>query len=469
MQTTYPYNINYNISVVYVYNDNNSNTDNNTTAVPDTDNRAVSLNLSDIHDGYIDINGNNIDIDEDTVITSETQNNVQDEPAQTKQYAVEYDIENKVNEYSTEERVSVIGLINEKAETESDIEDSVKDYATVVHRISKVNKPDTIDNAHTETLSDFNMPLAVCGQDWFVSEKLYSSWFRNVLNNSDIPEDKHYLYYIADSNIVKDIKQMSYDILYNKDIKHFWKLNIIDSKKSKNKFTEDELSNFSQTFFKLLDQYTNYKYTPAISSRIVGVYNKLINYYINNKYDETMADIDLMLNTSINATTVSLQSSSSTCGCSSSSSSNSNNIDNSTSIQSCYDIYKNSFSTLTKEMFSDITNFYNNYFYDIRIDDNGKKCLYSNEDLCNILLLYIDEYLATYPNIDTNTETDNFSSDKLYCSCDKNENTIKSVCDYNVINDFKKLLQIIKYTSIQGNENKVQYWGKKFGELIAGL
>lgn len=460
MQTTYPYNINYNISIVYVYNDKDNNTDSNTTV------ESVSeMDLSDINDGYIDVNGNNIETDADNA------GDVQEEPVQTKQYAVEYNIENNVNEYSTEEKVSVISLINDEIETESGVEDTIKDYATVVNRISKVNKPDTIDNTHTETLSNFNTSLAVCGKNWFVSQKLYSSWFRNVLNNSDIPENKHYLYYIADDNIVKDIKQIPYDILYNKDIKHFWKLNIIDSKKSKNKFTEDELSNFSQTFFKLLNQYTNYKYVPAISPRIVGVYNKLINYYINNKYDEAMSDIDLMLNTSINTITTGLSQSSSTCGCSSGSSSNSNNIDNSASTQSCYDIYKNSFSTLTKEMFSDITNFYNNYFYDIRIDDNGKKCLYSNEELCDILLLYIDEYLSTYPNIDTNIESTNndFSSDKLYCSCDKNENTIKSVCDYNVINDFKKLLQIIKYTSIKGNENKVQYWGKKFGELIAKL
>lgn len=460
MQTTYPYNINYNISIVYVYNDKDNNTDSNTTVEP-----VSEMDLSDINDGYIDVNGNNIETDADNA------GDVQEEPVQTKQYAVEYNIENKVNEYSTEEKVSVIALINDEIETESGVEDTIKDYATVVNRISKVNKPDTIDNTHIETLSDFNTPLAVCGKNWFVSQKLYSSWFRNVLNNSDIPENKHYLYYIADDNIVKDIKQIPYDILYNKDIKHFWKLNIIDSKKSKNKFAEDELSNFSQTFFKLLNQYTNYKYVPAISPRIVGVYNKLINYYINNKYDEAMSDIDLMLNTSINTITTGSSQSSSTCGCSSGSSSNSNNIDNSASTQSCYDIYKNSFSTLTKEMFSDITNFYNNYFYDIRIDDNGKKCLYSNEELCDILLLYIDEYLSTYPNIDTNIESTNndFSSDKLYCSCDKNENTIKSVCDYNVINDFKKLLQIIKYTSIKGNENKVQYWGKKFGELIAKL
>lgn len=465
MQTTYPYNINYNISVVYVYNDNNSNTDNNTTTEPTTIEPVSEMNLSNINDGYIDVNGNNIDNNENSI------DDVQDEPVQTKQYAVEYDIENKVNAYNTEEKVSVIGLINDEIETESDVEDTIKDYTTVVNRISKINRADTVYNIHTETLSDFNTGLAICGKNWFVSQKLYSSWFRNVLNNSDIPETEHYLYYIADGNIVKDIKQMPYDILYNKDIKHFWKLNIIDSKKSKNKFTDDELSNFSQTFFKLLNQYTNYKYVPAISPRIVGVYNKLINYYINNKYDEAMSDIDLMLNTSINTITTGSSQSLSTCGCSSSSSSNSNNIDNSTSTQSCYDIYKNSFSTFTKEMFSDITNFYNNYFYDIRIDDNGKKCLYSNEELCDILLLYIDEYLATYPNIDTNIEniSNNFSSDKLYCSCDKNENTIKSVCDYNVINDFKKLLQIIKYTSIQGNENKVQYWGKKFGELISKL
>lgn len=458
MQSTYPYNINYNISIVYVYNDNiddnNINNDNNITT-PVTDNGTIEMGLNDLTDGYIDQNGNVINNEDDSV--------------QTKQYAIEYDIENQVNDYNTEGKVSVIGLINDKIENELDVEDTVKEYATVVNSISKSNRLGNIENTHTESLYDFNTPGAICGKNWFVSEKLYNSWFKDVLNNSTIPEDKHYLYYIADSNIIKDINKMSYDVLYIKDIKHFWKLNIIESKKSKNKFTDEELSNFSQTFFKLLNQYTNYKYEPVLSGRIVSVYNKLINYYINNKYDDSMSAIDLMLNTSINTTVSQFNNTSSSCGCSTNSSST-NNLDNSTTIQSCYDIYKNSFNTLTVEMFGDITNFYNNYFYDVRTDDNGKDCLYSNEELCDILLLYIDEYLATYPNIDTVTNTSNkVISDKLYCSCGNNENSIKSVCDYNVIVDFQKLLRMIKYTSIDGNENKIQYWGKKFGELISKL
>lgn len=489
MYLEYPFDLNYNITCVYTYGYSATNggevsnkpfiDETETTEPEDIENAKDTeesnssndeqLDFSDTsrfvelsHPDFNNINTNAQQQEEDN------SDSTTDTEVKSEKYMVEYIIDDNSDEnFGINDSVFV--NIDETIDTEVELKNKICYGSIVKQKIKQyINSPGQQIVEHN--IDDFNIyNYSVCGKDWFLSESLYNKYFEDILNNSNIQQSQHELYYIKEGDVVRDLSYMSADLLYNKDITHWWKVNNINAIKLKNKFSEDELSNFSQTFFNIISKYSNYKYEPG-SDRTVSVYNKLIQYYINNKTDKTLSDIDLILNTNIN-TQITNTTGSSFCGCNSNASSN--NIDGlATTQSSCYNIYNSALQTWTKEMFGDISKFYNNWFFDIIVNDNNKECLKPNIELCELLQVLIDEYINTNPDIQSILEpsqnTNNqYISDKLYCACEKSK--ITSPCDYNVLNNFKQVLEYIKNNDVVANMNKAQYYGQQFGELIYNL
>ena len=475
MYLEYPFDLNYNITCVYTYSSTNGGevsdkpfVDETETTQPEppedtADNNGAADEQLDFSDTsrFVKLSTpdyNNIETMDDA--------NSTEEPVKLKKAIVEYIIDdNSDKNFGTNDSVFV--SIDESISNATELKNKINYGTTVKRRVKQYINSD-VEKLVEHNIDDFNVyKYSVCGKDWFLSESLYNKYFKDILNNSGIEQSQHELYYIKESDVLRDLYAMGSDLLYNKDIVHWWKINNVNVIISKNKFSDDELTNFSQTFFNIISKYSNYKYEPG-SDRTVSVYNKLIQYYINNKTDKTLSDIDLILNTNINTQT-SNTTGSSFCGCNNSSNSATDRL---TVNQSCYNIYNSALQTWTKEMFGDISKFYNNWFFDAVVNGNNKECLKPNIALCELLQTLINEYINTNPDIQSiinssQSASSQFVSDKLYCGCEKSK--ITSPCDYNILNNFNQVLEYIKNNDVVANINKIQYYGQQFGELIYNL
>lgn len=468
MNLEYPFDLNYNITCVYTYSYSATNGGEvsdkpfiDETELSQEEQKYDSTNNTEQDDEQLDFS----DTSRFVKLSSPDYNNTE-EPDTIKKAMVEYIIDdNSDKNFGTNDSVFV--SIDESISDEVELKNKINYGTTVKQKIKQYINSDE-EKLVEHNIDDFNIyKYSICGKDWFLSESLYNKYFKDILNNSHIDQSQHELYYIKESDVLRDLHYMSSDLLYNKDIVHWWKINNINAIRLKNKFSDDELNNFSQTFFNIINKYSSYKY-EAGSDRTVSIYNKLVQYYLNNKMDNTLADIDLILNTNINIQTTNTTGSS-FCGCNN----NSNSTMDGLSInQSCYNIYNSALQTWTKEMFGDISKFYNNWFFDVVINDNNKECLKPNMVLCELLQTLIYEYINTNPDIQSvinssQSINNQFVSDKLYCDC--NKSNITSPCDYNILNNFNQLLEYIKNNDVVANMNKIQYYGQQFGELIYNL
>lgn len=294
-------------------------------------------------------------------------------------------------------------------------------------------------------------PLLISG-DMYVSENIYNVLTESGVNIANIVS-------IEDNDIITDISELTNDELYNKDILHFIYINkarIASIPETSNTYTDDELNAFASTFFNIIKQHSEGKYTGT--DTVTGkIYSSVIDYYINNKVDATVSLLDLILGSSYSYynTTVATTSS---CGCSSSAS------DTTSPRSSCLAQYQTAMNTWTVQMMSDITSFYNKYFYKEATDEEtGEICYEPDTDLIDALVLLIDEFKTLGYDLSFSTDTTRFNA----CNCkSKNTNSTASDCNYVVLDNFKSLLLYIKNNEVEGNENKIKSYGAAFGTLV---
>ena len=70
-----------------------------------------------------------------------------------------------------------------------------------------------------------------------------------------------------------------------------------------NRFSEDELNNFYQTFCQTILKYTTIKNTDLMVKPINTIYDLVLNYFANSMSDEASLALNLILNTNDNIDT----------------------------------------------------------------------------------------------------------------------------------------------------------------------
>lgn len=342
-------------------------------------------------------------------------------------------------------------LINDN-DTGINIKDIVKTYIQLKEQLEECTTTDDINHILNEN-------------ELFGSSVWLLNDVNNILHNDDTSK------FINSNILIKDIKQLSNDELYNKNIMHFVHLNkYIINKLNDGKdniYSDDELSSFTSTFFNIIlksykeNNGDNNGGDNSEKTQLDNIYNKVMNYYILHKNDTTSSDIDLILSSSYNSIRQDWDTDNvtSSCGCNATSSNNSLNT------TSCFNIYKQAMLAWLQQMMSDIENFYYKYFTIKSVTDDGKECYNINNDLIDDLLELIKEFKNAGYDLSFSTDINKFRN----CNCEIDNSSKTSECNYKTIEDFEKVLYIIKEDKIDENYNKIKLTGKDFATLLDKL
>lgn len=340
----------------------------------------------------------------------------------------------------------------------SNIRDKVKTYIQILEQLESCTTTDDINNILNESKSNEHV---LFGNDIWLLKDVND----NILHNDDDSK------FINSNILIKDIKQLSNDELYNKNIMHFVHLNkYIINKLNDGKdniYSDDELSSFASTFFNIIlksykDNNGNDDNDASEKTQLDNIYNKVMNYYILSKNDTTSSDIDLILSSSYNSIRQDWDTDNVTSSCGCNATSNSSNNLNTTS---CFNIYKKAMLAWLKQMMSDIENFYYKYFTIKSTTDDGKECYNINNDLIDDLLELIKEFKNVGYDLSFSTDTNKFRN----CNCETNNSSVTNDCNYKTIEDFEKVLYIIKEDKINENYNKIKLTGRNFATLLDKL
>lgn len=337
---------------------------------------------------------------------------------------------------------------------DTNIKDNIKTYIQILEQLESCTTTDDINNIIND--SKLNEHVLFGNDIWLLND------VNNILHNADTSK------FINSNILIKDIAKLSNDELYNKNIMHFAHLNkYIINKLNDGKdniYSDDELASFTSTFFNIiLKSYkdNNGDNDASEKMQLDNIYNKVMNYYILSKNDTTSSDIDLILSSSYSSIRQDWDTDNvtSSCGC------NATSISNNLNTTSCFNIYKQAMLAWLQQMMSDIENFYYKYFTIKSVTDDGKECYNINNDLIDDLLELIKEFKNVGYDLSFSTDTNKFRN----CNCETNNSSVTNDCNYKTIEDFEKVLYIIKEDKIDENYNKIKLTGRNFAILLDKL
>lgn len=340
---------------------------------------------------------------------------------------------------------------------DTNIKDNIKTYIQILEQLESCTTTDDINNIIND--SKLNEHVLFGNDIWLLND------VNNILHNADTSK------FIESNILIKDIAKLSNDELYNKNIMHFAHLNkYIINKLNDGKdniYSDDELASFTSTFFNIIlksykeNNGDNNGGDNSEKTQLDNIYNKVMNYYILHKNDTTSSDIDLILSSSYNSIRQDWDTDNvtSSCGC------NATSISNNLNTTSCFNIYKQAMLAWLQQMMSDIENFYYKYFTIKSVTDDGKECYNINNDLIDDLLELIKEFKNAGYDLSFNTDINKFRN----CNCEIDNSSKTSECNYKTIEDFEKVLYIIKEDKIDENYNKIKLTGKDFATLLDKL
>lgn len=214
-------------------------------------------------------------------------------------------------------------------------------------------------------------------------------------------------------------------------------------------FGEEDILQAYKTFAAILQDYA---YVTDVSL-LTQIYKKIIKYFANGKYDSTITDMKLLLeSTTYNYTS---KTNYTNCGCNGRNSQSGLSTELNTENISCADAYLNAILLYIKQMFGDL-NFYYNFFF-IETGD-------PNEDMINALILLLEKVLELLKN---NYNLLPNKSNK-HCLCAELEDS-STISIQNTILNYIKVLNWVKNCEIEENSNKIKIYGEAFGEIFPNL
>jgi hypothetical protein len=212
-------------------------------------------------------------------------------------------------------------------------------------------------------------------------------------------------------------------------------------------YTEDQLNSLCHTFFEVLSDGAMVSDDDMLKEKN-QIYAAVVNYYKNYQTDDALANIALILNSTVSSDV----STSSTCGCQSTASTGTSKT------ETCYDTYKLAMSQWLIKMLGDV-DFYKDWMWMLDIDGEP----FANKELINALILLLENFEAAEYDL-------SFSNKSIYNhSCTSSTDDTTDAANHKKIQNYIMLLNWILDGSIDNNANKIKVIGEKFGELLPKL
>ena len=291
------------------------------------------------------------------------------------------------------------------------------------------------------------------GEDYLINTTFYNYLYKKFEDEkSKYHIDKvaidvdHYVigdYIDENANVTEWFDELSDKEKQFIDYKYYKKKNDLLN----NMFSEDMLNSFCSTFCKTILDGSD---ITSASSKIQNqIYKQVLNYYANGGTDCALVGLNLILGSTYGSITNTM---SSPCSC------NSAVTDTTYSTDTCANMYDSAMKLYLKQMLGD-SEFYKDWF---RIPmDNGTYIV--NDVLCDALTTLIDEFLnlASLYNYDLST------SKGASHGCCQDSSMLSSSCkSYEAIENYKKVLELVKSDNINGNQNKIKVYGQAFGSIL---
>lgn len=213
-----------------------------------------------------------------------------------------------------------------------------------------------------------------------------------------------------------------------------------------NKFSEEELNNFYSTFCETILKYTKITEEKLLDPRN-QIYSYVLNYYKNFKSDAGSDALSLILNSGYMQAEQSL---STTCGCNT-------ELDNASGgiTKSCYELYGDAMTNWLKTMLGDVK-FYEDWFRIYKSEDD----YIPNDVLIEQLQLLFEEF------IDMQHMLTFLKSSAARCDCPSPVSFNENECNYNILNNYRKILVWTFNEELDSNVNKIKIYGQQFAELL---
>ena len=286
------------------------------------------------------------------------------------------------------------------------------------------------------------------GVDYYINRTLYDylkdkeeQLVGDLSENDVMPNYLNTGFNITEDYLLLDDSTISYS-----NYKYFY----LKNKLSELTYSEDALNNLYSTFFNIIMFYAVLSENDVLKTNN-QIYKKVIEYYKNFQFDDTLVSLELLLNNKINKIVPEYLSS--CC-----SNNQQNNQSQYTAI-SCLDIYRNSMYEYLLDMLSDVE-FYKDWMY-IENPDGTKV---SNDSLIEALIKLLEEF--------EELEYDLSFADKYIIHgncCKDNQYTLNNEKNHTIIQNYIKVLQYVLSGCIDDNSNKILVYGSKFAELLPKL
>lgn len=289
------------------------------------------------------------------------------------------------------------------------------------------------------------------GIDYYINRTLYD-YLKEKEEQSvgDLDENVVMPNYLNDGfNITEDYLLLDDNTISYNNYKYFY----LKNKLSELTYSEDELNNLYSTFFSIIMFYAVVSENDILKTNN-QIYKKVIEYYKNFQFDDTLVSLELLLNNKVNKIVPEYLSS-----CCSNNQQNSSNTKSQYTTISCSDIYRNSMYEYLLDMLSDI-DFYKDWMY---IENpEGKKI--ANDSLIEALITLLKEFEEIGYDL-------SFSNKYLMHGncCKDNQYTINNEKNHTIIQNYIRVLQYVLSGCIDDNSNKISVYGRKFAELLPKL
>ena len=322
----------------------------------------------------------------------------------------------------------------------------------------------SFDNKSVDEISEIiahGVSDYVYGEDYAISWSLYRYLLEYNDNLTMLPSESIDSIYIFPDLLDESFNLINTDkftTVADTDLRYYYLLNQLQN----STFSADELNSFVKTFCRIILDNTSLTDFSDVNNLI---YKNVLNYYANGGTDDALVMLNLILNNSslIPGQSVSCCDSYSTSDSSSIAGINNLSIlDNiTTSSVSCKDIYMSAMFAYLKQMLSDI-HFYCDWF----MIETSTNTTHPNLLLITKLKQLFDEFLALNYNLSFNKS--NAAHD---CKCN-NKNTYvtsENTNNYNILNNYYKVLTYAETDTLEPNCNKIKVYGSEFATLLPNL
>ena len=286
------------------------------------------------------------------------------------------------------------------------------------------------------------------GIDYYINRTLYD-YLKDKEEQlvGDLSEDDVMPNYLnAGFNITEDYLLLDDSTISYSNYKYFY----LKNKLSELTYSEDALNNLYSTFFNIILFYAVVSENDILKTNN-QIYKKVIEYYKNFQFDDTLVSLELLLNNKISKIVPEYLTS--CC------SNNQQNSQSQYTAISCSDIYRNSMYEYLLYMLSDIE-FYKDWMY---IENpEGEKI--ANDSLIEALITLLKEFEEVGYDL-------SFASKYLIHGncCKDNQYTINNEKNHTIIQNYIRVLQYVLSGCIDDNSNKISVYGRKFAELLPKL